>query len=86
MYVSPNEDNRKVLWEKLIDIANENDKPWLVAGDFNDIAFANEKKGGGWCLLENVVSLEITCKYVSCLTYMRMVLVTLGEVRFTMVG
>lgn len=27
-------------------IAYENDKPWLVAGDFNDIAFANEKKRG----------------------------------------
>ncbi|XP_058775555.1 uncharacterized protein LOC131649818 [Vicia villosa] len=22
------------------------DRPWLVAGDFNDIAYANEKKGG----------------------------------------
>lgn len=47
VYASPNEDNRKNIWEKLIDIANEKDTPWLVAGDFNDIAFANEKKGGG---------------------------------------
>ncbi|XP_058746996.1 uncharacterized protein LOC131619982 [Vicia villosa] len=48
VYASPNEGKRKILWENLKNIANaNNNNPWLVAGDFNDIAFANEKKGGG---------------------------------------
>ncbi|MCH86424.1 hypothetical protein A2U01_0007281 [Trifolium medium] len=43
---SPNEENRRVLWEDLISIANNMNDAWLVAGDFNDIASIGEKKGG----------------------------------------
>jgi hypothetical protein len=46
VYASPNEENRKLLWEDLCDIANNMMEAWLVAGDFNDIAYAEEKKGG----------------------------------------
>lgn len=34
------------MWESMKNIATNVNSMWLVAGDFNDIAFANEKKGG----------------------------------------
>jgi hypothetical protein len=46
VYASPSEENRRLLWEDLISIANSMDYAWLVAGDFNDIVCAEEKKGG----------------------------------------
>ncbi|XP_058762592.1 uncharacterized protein LOC131635973 [Vicia villosa] len=47
IYVRPNPSIRKDLWENMRSIAIDMDRPWLVAGGFNDIASANEKKGGG---------------------------------------
>jgi hypothetical protein len=46
IYASPNEDNRRIMWDDLKQIANSTQEPWLLAGDFNDIASVNEKKGG----------------------------------------
>lgn len=50
VYASPNEDNRRILWEELKVIADNMNQPWLLAGDFNDITSYHEKKGGGSCL------------------------------------
>ncbi|MCI31671.1 hypothetical protein A2U01_0052883, partial [Trifolium medium] len=44
VYASPNEDNRRILWEDLNQIANNMREPWMVAGDFNDIAWNTEKR------------------------------------------
>lgn len=46
VYASPNEDNRRVLWEELQNIALDMRERWVVGGDFNDIADINEKKRG----------------------------------------
>jgi hypothetical protein len=46
LYASPNEDNRKLLWEDLKNIARWMKGAWMLAGDFNDIACPSEKKGG----------------------------------------
>jgi hypothetical protein len=46
IYASPNEDNRRVLWEDHKNIARWMKEAWMVAGDFNDIACPSEKKGG----------------------------------------
>ncbi|MCH97464.1 endonuclease/exonuclease/phosphatase family protein, partial [Trifolium medium] len=46
VYASPNEENRRLTWEELCGIANNMMKAWLVAGEFNDIAYAEEKRGG----------------------------------------
>ncbi|PNX88081.1 hypothetical protein L195_g044181, partial [Trifolium pratense] len=46
IYASPNEENRRMLWEDLKYIAEGMNESWLVAGDFNDIAWSTEKKGG----------------------------------------
>ncbi|KAL9685919.1 hypothetical protein QQ045_023373 [Rhodiola kirilowii] len=37
---------RKDLWEALISVADQVDKPWLICGDFNAILSWSEKKGG----------------------------------------
>ncbi|XP_058784135.1 uncharacterized protein LOC131658903 [Vicia villosa] len=47
VYASPNEILRKQLWENMRMVAATMVISWLVAGDFNDIAYTNEKKGGG---------------------------------------
>ncbi|XP_058776455.1 uncharacterized protein LOC131650765 [Vicia villosa] len=47
VYASPDEHNRKHLWEIMRLTYATMDMPWLVVGYFNDIAYANEKKGGG---------------------------------------
>ncbi|PKI62132.1 hypothetical protein CRG98_017505 [Punica granatum] len=36
----------KELWDFLLNLANSNSEPWLVAGDFNDIVSEDEKMGG----------------------------------------
>jgi hypothetical protein len=46
IYASPNEENRKHMWEDLRVISNSMKEAWLLAGDFNDIACMEEKKGG----------------------------------------
>ncbi|XP_028113326.1 uncharacterized protein LOC114311381 [Camellia sinensis] len=44
VYASPNPNKRDELWEQLTTIAQSMDKPWLVAGDFNDFSSPNEKR------------------------------------------
>lgn len=46
IYASPNDDTRSELWDELFLIASSCNGKWLVAGDFNDIASQDEKKGG----------------------------------------
>jgi hypothetical protein len=46
IYASPIETIRSVLWEELKNIAQHMIDPWLLAGDFNDIMCAEEKRGG----------------------------------------
>ncbi|XLR45110.1 hypothetical protein S83_029770 [Arachis hypogaea] len=37
---------RKELWEQLTQIGNDMREPWVLIGDFNEIADPTEKKGG----------------------------------------
>ncbi|XP_058756417.1 uncharacterized protein LOC131629650 [Vicia villosa] len=46
VYANPQENRKKIMWEKLKEISASIQKPWLVAGDFNDIASSSEKRGG----------------------------------------
>ncbi|XP_029148790.1 uncharacterized protein [Arachis hypogaea] len=48
VYASPQETLRRDLWEKLFDLAQNMGRPWMLVGDFNDIAYEYEKKGGAW--------------------------------------
>ncbi|CAL5421638.1 unnamed protein product [Camellia sinensis] len=44
VYASPNPTLRDQLWHNLEDVANNLDRPWLVAGDFNDYANQSERR------------------------------------------
>ncbi|XP_028071304.1 uncharacterized protein LOC114273709 [Camellia sinensis] len=44
VYASPNLMNKALLWDNLEAMANNMTEPWLVAGDFNDIASNAEKR------------------------------------------
>ncbi|XP_061343759.1 uncharacterized protein LOC133289777 [Gastrolobium bilobum] len=46
VYASPREEVRQDLWKDLRRISSNLSKPWMVMGDFNEIMYAREKKGG----------------------------------------
>ncbi|WJX13116.1 hypothetical protein P8452_03545 [Trifolium repens] len=46
VYASPNEDTRHGMWNNLKGIADNMVQQWLLVGDFNDIMYPEEKKGG----------------------------------------
>ncbi|CAJ2654248.1 unnamed protein product [Trifolium pratense] len=46
VYASPRENERHDTWHLLRQIATYINMPWLMMGDFNEIAYPNEKKGG----------------------------------------
>ncbi|KAL2940400.1 Dextranase [Bienertia sinuspersici] len=43
VYASPNASKRLELWEELRSFAQSHNKPWLIAGDFNDTKFPSER-------------------------------------------
>lgn len=45
-YGSPEEPRKKESWNLLRHLRTSNSHPWLVVGDFNEILFSFEKKGG----------------------------------------
>ncbi|XP_058784670.1 uncharacterized protein LOC131659504 [Vicia villosa] len=46
VYARPNEDSKKILWDDLKVIASSMSDPWMLVGDFNDIAYVSDKRGG----------------------------------------
>jgi hypothetical protein len=46
IYASPIETKRNTLWNDMKQLARNINDPWLLAGDFNDIVNADEKRGG----------------------------------------
>lgn len=45
-YGSPYKQLRQQSWDLLMRLATFSDRPWLVFGDFNDVCFSLEVKGG----------------------------------------
>ncbi|XP_021754411.1 uncharacterized protein LOC110719729 [Chenopodium quinoa] len=43
VYASPDPMKRKELWKDLQEFARLNNKPWMIAGDFNDTRFPSER-------------------------------------------
>ncbi|XP_058780762.1 uncharacterized protein LOC131654847 [Vicia villosa] len=46
VYARPYEASKKVLREELKEISQHMCDPWMLAGDFNDIAYVSDKRGG----------------------------------------
>ena len=47
IYASPQPQTREVLWQELQHRASEYQRPWLLAGDFNETASLEERNHGG---------------------------------------
>lgn len=46
IYGSPEIERMSVFWDLLRSLGSSIDLPWLVYGDFNEILFQHEKRGG----------------------------------------
>lgn len=46
VYASPSAAIREELWSHLDSLLSIQNLPWLVAGDFNEVVFDADKKGG----------------------------------------
>jgi exonuclease III len=46
MYGEPRWENKHLTWERLRELNQFGDSPWLVMGDLNDILYPFEKEGG----------------------------------------
>lgn len=44
-YGCPERSRHEESWEMLRDLANNSELPWCIIGDFNDLMFADEKRG-----------------------------------------
>lgn len=86
IYASPNEEARRGLWADLRRLSSSVQSPWLLAGDFNDIAHSGEKKGGPRCPNENAMSLSKILMRATYLILGRLVRSFRGEVPSLMVG
>ncbi|QHO53738.1 Endonuclease/exonuclease/phosphatase family protein [Arachis hypogaea] len=50
---SPQERERKQMWDSIQNIAHNLAEPWILMGDFNYIVDQKEKRGGGLCNIHN---------------------------------
>ncbi|XP_074306482.1 uncharacterized protein LOC141641732 [Silene latifolia] len=46
VYASPDPSNRRELWVELEEFGRNNNRPWLLAGDFNETRTLSERHGG----------------------------------------
>ncbi|CAA7019207.1 unnamed protein product [Microthlaspi erraticum] len=46
VYGAPDKENRKAVWDAIIEKTEGRDTPWLLTGDFNEILDNSEKVGG----------------------------------------
>jgi hypothetical protein len=45
-YGEPRWEDRHLAWDKIHELHNSFDLPWVIIGDFNEILFSHEKEGG----------------------------------------
>ena len=46
IYASPRKEDRYILWNNLSKVAELHNKPWVMAGDFNEMLIDEDKFGG----------------------------------------
>ncbi|XP_074289370.1 uncharacterized protein LOC141614525 [Silene latifolia] len=46
VYASPDPTNRRELWTELENFARDNNRPWIMVGDFNETRSLSERHGG----------------------------------------
>lgn len=50
VYANPSPAGRDRLWQRLVQLRSSFMFPWLVIGDFNEVAFLSKVKGGTFCI------------------------------------
>ena len=77
VYASPRFHERCVLWNNLKNAASLHDKPWVIAGDFNEVLLEGDKYGG------RSISSSWSLLFKECLDYCSMVDMGFVGPRFT---
>ena len=77
MYASPRFNERCVLWNNLLHVANLHNKLWITTGDFNEV-HADEDKFGG-----KRVDMNKSLIFKDCLDTCNMVNLGFSSPRFT---
>ena len=77
IYASPRRSERRVLWNNLVVIASLHNLPWVMLGDFNDIASSGDKWGG------NRPSASRISEYTDCMNSCNMIDLGFSGPKFT---
>ena len=77
VYASPRSVERCILWENLIKVADLHNKPWVIAGDFNEPLLGEDKFGG------RPVNISISLLFKDCLDKCNMVDLGSSRPRYT---
>ncbi|XP_023875588.2 uncharacterized protein LOC111988064 [Quercus suber] len=77
IYASPRSKERQVLWNNLAKVAKLHNKPWLIAGDFNEPLIEGNKFGG------RGVSLNCFLLFKECLDMCNMIDLWFSSLRYT---
>ena len=77
VYASPRFHERCVLWNNLINAANLHDKPWVIAGNFNEVLMEGDKFG------RRSISSNRSLLFKECLDHCSMVDLGFVGPRFT---
>lgn len=84
VYASPQDIGRNVMWDEFAGIVDNMQGDWMLADDFNDIASATEKKGGGAIPYQKLQSLWTTLIGVSSWIWELWVQFSHGKVLYSM--
>ena len=77
IYASPRTEERSILWNNLSKVAKLHNKPWVIAGDFNEHLIGEDKLGG------RPVSINRSLLFKDCLDICNMVDIGFNGPRFT---
>ena len=77
VYASPRTEERSLLWSNLAKVAELHNKPWIMAGDFNEPLIEEDKFGG------RGVSINRFLAFKDCLDVCSMVDIGFSGPRFT---
>ncbi|XP_023881794.1 uncharacterized protein LOC111994169 [Quercus suber] len=77
IYASPRTEERSILWSNLSKVAELHNKPWIMAGDFNEPLIDEDKFGG------RGVSINRSLAFKECLDWCSMVDMGFSGPRFT---
>ena len=77
IYASPRSEERRILWSNLSKVAKLHNKPWIMAGDFNEPLVGGDKFGG------RGVSLNRSLLFKECLDRCNMIDIGFSDPRYT---